>query len=129
MQYIALSSATYATKGRGGAKEGTTTHLVAKTGVTASDAVFVAWTYGKTHMTMESRSAELVCVFATWGRRRGRWPVCGWVVVVKVEENGGGSADVGVAAVGVVFDCVGRVEREEREGRTGGLFRALHLQD
>jgi hypothetical protein len=53
--------------------------------------------------------------------------VC-WVVV-KVEVHGGGSAYVGVAAVGVVFDGLGRVELEERERCAGGLFRALHLQD
>ena len=50
-------------------------------------------------------------------------------VVVKVEEDGGCSAHVGVAAVGVVFDRFGRVEREERERGTGGLLRTLHLQD
>ncbi len=50
-------------------------------------------------------------------------------VVIKVEENGGGSADVGIAAIGVVFDGLGSVERKERERCTEGLFRALHLQD
>ena len=50
-------------------------------------------------------------------------------VVVKVEVGGGGAADVGVAADRVVFDGFGRVEREEREGRAGGSFGALHLQD
>jgi len=44
--------------------------------------------------------------------------------------DGRGAADVGVAPDGVVFfDGFGRVEREEREGRAGGLFGALHLQD
>ena len=35
----------------------TQTHLVAKTCVTASDTIFVAWTYGQPHMSVESRSA------------------------------------------------------------------------
>jgi hypothetical protein len=117
-----------ATKGRGEIQGGGhqhPTHLVAKTGVTTSDAVFVTWTNGETHMSVESRCPELVFGFvaAWWGRG-----LVGWVVV-KVEEDGGGSADVGVAAIGVVFDGLGRVEREERERCTGGLFRALHLQD
>lgn len=50
-------------------------------------------------------------------------------MVVKVEVDGGGAADVGVAAERAVFDGFGVVECEEREGRAGGLFGALHLQD
>ena len=74
-------------------------------------------------MSVESRGAELVFVVTCQCGRLVCW------VIVKVKVHGGGSADIGVATVGVVFDCLGCVERKERERRTGGLFRALHLQD
>jgi hypothetical protein len=43
----------------------TPTHLVAKTGVAASDVAFVAWTYGETHMSVESRRAQLASTGGT----------------------------------------------------------------
>ena len=98
-------------------------HLVAKPGVAAADVLFVGRAHGEAHVSVEARCAELVV------RRRC---ACWWParrVVVKVKVGGGGAADVGVAAVGVVLDGLGRVEREERQGRAGGLLRALHLQD
>jgi hypothetical protein len=64
---------------------------------------------------------SLSAVPGAWGPARR--------VVIKVEVGGGGAADVGIAAVGIVLDGLGRVEREEGEGRAGGLLRALHLQD
>ena len=106
------------------------THLVAETGVAAADLLFVGWAHGETHVSVEPCRAKFVtcaarATCATWlsrGRHARR-------VVVKVEVDGGGAADVGVAAKGVVLDGLGRVEREEGEGRAGGLLRALHLQN
>jgi hypothetical protein len=96
-------------------------HLVAKSGVAAADVLFVGWAHGETHVSVEERGAELARCCCVWGPARR--------VVVKVEVDGGGAADVGVTAVGVVLDGLGRVEREEGEGRAGRLLRALHLQD
>lgn len=79
-------------------------HLVAKPGVAAADVLFVGRAHGEAHVSVEARGAELVR--CAWGPARR--------VVVKVEVDGGGAADVGVAAVGVVLDGLGRVEREER---------------
>jgi len=71
--------------------------LVAKTGVAAADALFVAWADGETHVPVEPRRAA-------FARRVGddcAW-ACAWdkarPIVVKVEVDGGRAADVGVAA-------------------------------
>jgi hypothetical protein len=122
--------------------------LVAETSVTAADALFVAWADGEMHVSVEPShpaldGARCVCscvgsvavgvgvgiggfgsrTSASSGWRKARR------VVVKVEVDGGGAANVGVAAEGVVFDGFGRVKREEGEWHAGGLFGALHLQD
>lgn len=108
------------------------THLVAETGVAAADVLFVGWAHGETHVSVEPRRAELAacaaCAYATCAARPP-WGRCVRGVVVKVEVDGGGAADVGVAANSVVLDGLWRVEREEREGRAGRLLRALHLQN
>jgi hypothetical protein len=36
------------------------THLVAKPGVTAADVLFVGWTHGETHVSVEPHRAKLV---------------------------------------------------------------------
>jgi hypothetical protein len=111
--------------------------LVAETGVTAADALFVAWADSETHVSVESRRAALAwCVgpldvgIGGFGGSRWGW---GWRkarrVVVKVEVDGGCAADVGIAAERAVFDGFRVVEREEGEGRARRLFSALHLQD
>jgi len=73
------------------------THLVAKTGVAAADALFVAWADGETHVPVEPRRAAFArrvgddCACASaWGKARQ--------IVVKVEVGGGRAADVGVGA-------------------------------
>ena len=98
-------------------------HLVAKPGVAAADVLFVGWAHGEAHVSVEARGAELARCYWCWAWGPARR------VVVKVKVDGGGAADVGVAAVCVVLDGLGRVEREKGEGRAGGLLRALHLQD
>lgn len=55
--------------------------LVAKTGVTAADALLVAWTDGETHVSVEPRRAALACCVVG--------PPLG--VVVGVGGFGGGS--------------------------------------
>jgi hypothetical protein len=97
-------------KGRKG--EGECADLDAETGVTVTDALFVAWTDSETHVSMETRHAALAWYVESlgvgvggfggsdyvsssrwgWGWRKGRR------VVVKVEVDGGCVADVGVAA-------------------------------
>jgi hypothetical protein len=43
-------------------------------------------------------------------------------VIIKVELDGRGAADVGITAIGIVLDGPGHVEREEGEGCTGWLL-------
>lgn len=114
-------------------------YLVAKAGVATADAVFVAGAHAETHLAVEPRCAALAiasCICAcACPCPCARCFRCYWVwgcarrVIVKVKVDGGGTADVGVAAKGVFFDGFGRVEREERERHAGGPLCALHLQD
>lgn len=110
------------------------THLVAKSGVAAADALFVTWAHAKTHDAVEARGTSAlvsasasagagadVNVRAWWGGTRR--------VVVKIKVDGRGAADVGVAAVGVLLDGLWGIEREERQGCARALLGALHLQD
>ena len=104
------------------------THLVAKSGVAAADALFVTWAHGKTHDAVEARGTSAlvsagadVNVRAWWGGTRR--------VVVKIKVDGRGAADVGIAAVGVLLDGLWGIEGEERQGCARALLGALHLQD
>ena len=107
-------------------------HLVAKPSVAATGVLFasrrtVGRAHNETHVPVEACCAEqpeLVCCACGPARR-----------VIIISRSGQRrcwcAADVGIA-VGVVLDGLGHVdtvEREDGEGRAGGLLRALHLQD